>query len=505
MIDFERITKQFPGVCALTEVSFQVRRGGCHALLGENGAGKSTLGKILAGLYRPDDGRIVLDGREVQFHSARDALKAGVGIVHQELVFCPNLSVAENLCLHDLPRRGFRLDRRELVRRAEQRLVPIGLEIDVRRPISTLSIAQEQMVQIAAAVGLGARVLVFDEPTSSLGRGEVERLFALIRRLQHDGVTILYVSHRLEEVFELCQTVTVLRDGRHVATRPIETVNHDELVKLMVGRTLETYSAPPRPEQASSSRLRLRDFHSPNRFSVVDLEVHAGEIVGLAGLVGAGRTEITEAIYGLDPGARGTIELDGQSVAIRSPRAAQTLGIGLIPEDRKRHGLVLAMNVRENVTLPILDRFARVAGWASRAAETRFAEESSRQLSIRTPTVETAVSSLSGGNQQKVVFAKGLAAECRVLLIDEPTRGVDVGAKREIHELIGRLAGQGVAILLVSSDLPELLALAHRVFVLRAGAIVAALDRSQADPETVLRHMTGLAVTNASRGHDSPL
>ncbi len=495
MIDFDRITKHFPGACALDAVSFHVRRGECHALIGENGAGKSTLGKILTGLYRPDSGRIVLDGREVCFHSARDALQAGVGIVHQELVFCPNLSVAENLCLHDLPRRGFRLDRRELYRRAEQRLAQIGLEIDIRQPISSLSIGREQMVQIAAAVGLGARVLVFDEPTSSLGRGEVERLFTLIRRLQREGVTIIYVSHRLEEVYELCQTVTVLRDGRHVATRPIETVNHDGLVKLMVGRAVDRYTPPARSENDFRSRLRLRDFSSPRKFSSIDLDVRAGEIVGLAGLVGAGRTEITEAIYGLDPGARGMIEIDGRCVAVRSPREAQGLGIGLVPEDRKRHGLVLAMNVRENVTLPILDRFARFVGRASRAAETRFVEESSRRLSIRTPTVETAVNALSGGNQQKVVFAKGLAAECRVLLIDEPTRGVDVGAKREIHELIGRLAEQGVAILLVSSDLPELLALAHRVVVLRAGAIVATLDRNDADPETVLRHMTGLAAS----------
>lgn len=506
MIDFERITKSFPGVAALTDVTFRIRAGECHALLGENGAGKSTLGKILAGLYRPDGGRIVLDGREVQFHSARDALRAGVGIVHQELVFCPNLSIAENLCLHDLPGRRFRLDRKELSVRAERLLAQIGLDVDVWQPIAALSIGQEQMVQIAAAVGLGARVLVFDEPTSSLGRGEVERLFSLIRRLQREGVAIVYVSHRLEEVFELCQTVTVLRDGRHVATRPIESVNHDELVRLMVGRSIENYSPPPRRGQSSLSRLRLRNFQSPNKFSRIDLDVYPGEIVGLAGLVGAGRTEITQAIYGMDPHASGAIEVDGRSVTIDSPRDAQRLGIGLIPEDRKRQGLVLGMNLRENVTLPILDRFARVAGWANRAAEARFAGDMLDRLSIRAPTVETSVSALSGGNQQKVVFAKGLAADCRILLIDEPTRGVDVGAKREIHELIGHLAGQGVAILLVSSDLPELLALAHRVVVLRAGSIVATLDRDRADPETVLRHMTGLeAVTSSRQRSSSPL
>jgi ABC-type sugar transport system ATPase subunit len=433
-----------------------------------------------------------LDGAAVTFRSPREGLLAGVGLVHQELVFCPNLSVAENLCLHDLPRRGLRLDRRELHRRAARLLEQIGLDIDVSRPLASLSIAHEQMVQIAAAVGLGARFLVFDEPTSSLARAEVRRLFDLIRRLQREGVTVIYVSHRLDEVFELCQSVTVLRDGRHVATRPIAEFTYDELVKLMVGRELQPHVSPSATPEPSLCRLRLRDLRSPGRFSQVNLEVRAGEIVGLAGLVGAGRSEIARALYGLDPHARGTIEVDGRPVAIRSPRQAQALGIGLIPEDRKREGLVASMNLRENLTLPIVDRFRRWLGCADRRAESVFANESCRRLSIRATGIESAITSLSGGNQQKVVFAKGLADECQILIVDEPTRGVDVGAKQEIHELLRQLAGQEVAILLISSDLPELLSLAHRIVVLRAGSIVADLDRSQADPETVLRHMTGL-------------
>ncbi|MSR58683.1 MAG: sugar ABC transporter ATP-binding protein [Planctomycetaceae bacterium] len=497
MIEFEGVSKRFPGVAALGDVSFTVRRGECHALLGENGAGKSTLGKILAGLYRPDGGRILLAGRETRFHSARDAIGAGVGIVHQELAFCPNLSVAENLCLHDLPRRGLQLDRRELRRRAESLLSQIGLTVDVDQPLSGLSIGQEQMVQIAAAVGLGAKVLVFDEPTSSLGKAEVQRLFGLIRRLQAEGVTILYVSHRLEEIFELCQSLTVLRDGRHVATRPIAEVDRDELVRLMVGRNVASFEASSAQPEFGSVRLRLRELGSPGRFSGIDLDVCAGEVVGLAGLVGAGRTEIAEAVAGLDSGYSGRIEIDGRPVQMGSPRDAQSLGIGLIPEDRKRHGLVLGMNVRENVTLSILDRFRRWAGRADRRAESHFAQDACRRLAVRTPDVETAINSLSGGNQQKVMFARGLAADCKILLIDEPTRGVDVGAKREIHELIAELAAQQVAVLLVSSDLPELLALSHRVIVLREGRIVAELTRSQADPETVVRHMTGLAASPA--------
>jgi len=475
MIEFQGISKTFPGVAALTDVSFTVRRGECHALLGENGAGKSTLGKILAGLYRPDSGQIRLDGKAVRFTAPRAALEAGVGIVHQELVFCSNLSIAENLCLHDLPRQGMWLDRREMRSRAEAALKQIGLEIDVDQPLASLSIGQEQMVQIAAAVALGARVLVFDEPTSSLGRGEVSQLFRLIRRLQQEGVTVIYVSHRLEEIFELCQTVTVLRDGRHVETLPIDKVDHDQLVRLMVGRSVEVYS-PPIPEKGfGPCRLRLRGLSSPGRFEDIDLEICAGEIVGLAGLVGAGRTELTEAIYGVDPEATGTVEIDGRRLSIHSPRQAQSAGIGLIPEDRKRHGLVLPMNLRENVTLPILDRFAGALHRIDRGGEAGFASEARTRLAIRAPDVETVVSGLSGGNQQKIVFAKGLAADCRVLMIDEPTRGVDVGARAEIHGIIRRLAQAGMSILVVSSDTKETAALCDRVLVMDRGRVSAEL------------------------------
>ena len=497
MIQFEHISKHFPGVAALSDVSFEVRTGECHALLGENGAGKSTLGKVLAGLCRPESGRVLIDGHEARFHSPRDAVRSGVAIVHQELVFCPNLSVAENLCLHEIPRRGLFLDRRLLRARAEALLARVGLAVDVGRPLSSLSIAQEQLVQIAAAVGLGAKILVFDEPTSSLGRGEVERLFRLIRQLQGSGVTMIYVSHRLEEIFEICQSVTVLRDGRHVATRPVGEVGHDELVRMMVGRSLEPVEPVGWVERSEAHRekeirLRVRRLSSPGRFSNVDLALAAGEIVGLAGLIGAGRTEILEALFGLDRTTRGETLIEGKPAHIRSPREAQSLGMALVPEDRKRQGLVLGMNVRENLTLPILDRFRRRLGLSDRRAETSLTERLRRELSIRSPSAETAVPSLSGGNQQKIVFARGLAAEARILLIDEPTRGVDVGAKREIHDLVRQLAARGAAILVVSSDLPELLALADRLIVIRRGTIAAELSRADASPEVVLRAMAGI-------------
>jgi len=492
MLTFDRVGKRFPGVAALTDVTFTVAAGECHALLGENGAGKSTLGKIAAGIYRPDEGRLLLDGRAVQFHSPRDAALAGVGMVHQELVFCPNLSVAENLCLHDLPRRGARLDRRELRRRAEEMLRQIGLELDVDRPLDSLSIAQEQMVQIAAAVGLGARVLVFDEPTSSLGGAETERLFALIRRLQVAGTTIVYVSHRMEEIFALCQRVTVLRDGRLVATRRIEEVHRDELVRLMVGRDVDDFVAPP-VAPPGEVRLRVRGFTSPGKFAGIDLDVRRGEIVGLAGLVGAGRSEIAAALLGLDPHARGEVTLDGRPLGRLSPGRRIAGGLALVPEDRKRQGLVQSMNVRENLTLPFLNRFRGRVGIVRRGEERRQAEAAMRRLAIRAPGTETAVAALSGGNQQKIVLAKGTAAGASVLIVDEPTRGVDVGAKREIHELLARLAAEGAAILLISSDLPELLDLSHRVAVLRQGRIAAELTRAEATPEAVLRHMAGVA------------
>jgi ABC-type sugar transport system ATPase subunit len=492
MITFKNITKNFPGVAALADVSFEVQSGECHALLGENGAGKSTLGKILAGMYRPDGGRIQVDCKPLDFHSPRDAVRAGVAIVHQELVFCPNLSVAENLCLHDLPRKGLFLDRGKLRRQAEVLLAQIGLDVDVDRPLASLSIAQEQLVQIAAAVGLGAKIVVFDEPTSSLGRGEVDRLFALIRRLRQSGVTIIYVSHRLEEIFELCQTVTVLRDGRHIATRPVDTLDQDELVRMMVGRNVDSVTPSPTADAAGAVRLQVRRFSSRGRFADFSLDLHAGEVVGLAGLVGAGRTEVLEALFGLDRNAEGDLVIDGKAVRVRSSRQARRLGMTLIPEDRKRQGLVLGMNVRENLTFPILDRFRRTLGWVDRRAEMALTNRLRSELSIRAASGELPVSSLSGGNQQKIVFARGLDADCRVLLVDEPTRGVDVGAKREIHDLMRQLARQGTAVLLVSSDLPELLALSHRVVVLRQGRIVAELSRQAATPDTVLRAMAGI-------------
>jgi ABC-type sugar transport system ATPase subunit len=491
IIRFERIAKRFPGVVALEDVSFEVATGSCHALCGENGAGKSTLGKILAGVHKPDSGQVLLDGRPVHFEHPGDALAAGIGMVHQELAFCENLTVAENLCLGALPARAGFVSFAETERRARAMLADIAPEIDVQALVGNLTVSQQQMVQIAAAVGQGARVIVFDEPTSSLTRHETARLYELIRRLRARGVTALYVSHRLEEIFDLCDTITVLRDGRHVATRPAPELTEASLVAAMIGRPLEEYfpdhlDAPPGEE-----RLRVQSLESPGRFQDVSFTLRAGEVVGLAGLVGSGRSELAQALFGLDPRARGQVALAGSPLPLGEPRLALARGLGYVPEDRKKQGLVLGLSVVENTTLPILKRLARLT-FVNRGAERALAREHADKLRVKAPSLDAVVAGLSGGNQQKVVLAKWLAARCRVLILDEPTRGVDVGAKAEIHALIDKLAAEGNAILLISSELPEIIRLSTRVLVLREGRLVGELPRAQVTQDALLRLMAGL-------------
>jgi ABC-type sugar transport system ATPase subunit len=492
LVSFRHVSKRFPGARALEDVSFDVRRGSCHALCGENGAGKSTLGKLLAGIEQPDAGEIIVDGRAVRFEDPRDALAAGIGMVHQELAFCENLSVAENLCLGDLPARGLFVARGEMEKRAIAMLAAIDAPIDVRRLVGDLTVAEQQMVQIAAAVGSGARVIIFDEPTSSLSQHETEHFYLLLDRLRARDVTCVFVSHRMQEIFRLCDTITVLRDGRHVATKPIQAIDEAQLVQLMIGRRLEEYLPVETTMTGGGEVLRVSDLASPRKFAGISFSVHAGEIVGIAGLVGAGRTDIAHAIFGLDPEAHGRVEVAGIPLGLRSPAEAMRAGVGFVPEDRKRHGLVLSLRALENVTLPTLRSLAR-AGWLRGGAERELAADAFARLRVRTPDLGAVTAGLSGGNQQKLVLAKWLAARCRVLILDEPTRGVDVGAKAEIHALIGRLAAEGTGILLISSELPELVALSTRILVLRDGQLVGALERDQADQESLLRMMAGLA------------
>jgi ribose transport system ATP-binding protein len=495
-VHLERITKRFAGVQALTDVTLDVAAGSCHALCGENGAGKSTLGKILAGIHLPDSGRVFIHASEVRFGGPRDALAAGVGVVHQELAFCRNLSVAENLCLGALPTRRGLVARGEMHDRAAAMLAEIGTVLDVRRRVEELTIAQQQLVQIAAAVGDGVRIIVFDEPTSSLGQSEAERLYDLIGRLKDRGVACIYVSHRMAEIFRLCDTVTVLRDGRHVATQPAAALSEAALVQMMIGRPLAV--AVPRSAAGvdaageGAELLRVEGLSSPGKFEDISFAVRAGEIVGMSGLVGAGRSEIAAALFGLDRAARGTIKLEGRAVRIRSARQAIGFGIGLVPEDRKVQGLVPLASAAHNISLAILARLSRY-GWVRRSAEGDVALLYFDRLRVRAPGVDSVVASLSGGNQQKIVLARWLAAWSKVLILDEPTRGVDVGAKGEIHAIIRDVAASGTAVLLISSELPELLALSDRVLAVREGRLVGELSRAEADQDRLLRLTAGLA------------
>jgi ABC-type sugar transport system ATPase subunit len=491
-IRFESVTKRFPGVTALDDVTVEMAGGACHALCGENGAGKSTLGKVLAGIYMPDAGTLRINGAPVHFSGPHDALAAGVAMVHQEIAFCENLSVAENLCLGALPSRAGFVSRPAMRDRASAMLAAIGAAIDVGATVGALTIAQQQLVQIAGAIGGGARIIVFDEPTSSLSQHEAARLYDIIGSLRARGVTCIYVSHRLEEIFRLCDAVTVLRDGRHVATAPTASLTKAALIEMMIGRPVEDYF--PAHVQATPGEpvLAVEALSGPGGFHDVSFTLRAGEVLGLAGLVGAGRSEIARAIFGIDPRSSGRVRMRGKDVPPGSPDGAIANGIGLVPEDRKRQGLVLSMGVLANATLAILGRIARI-GFVGRRHEADAAVPYLRRLRLRAPTLDTPAAALSGGNQQKVVLTKWLAAQCAVLIVDEPTRGVDVGAKAEIHALIDELAAQGTAILLISSEMPEILNLSTRILVFRQGRIVGELSRVEATQDGLMRLMAGVA------------
>ena len=477
---------------ALAGVSVSIARGEVHALMGENGAGKSTLGKILAGIHRADEGAVVIGGNEVVFRSPADAKRAGVGMVHQELAFCPDLSVAENLCMGRWPRRWGMVDRPGMQRQARRLLTQIGVKMDVGRMMRELTTGQEQLVQIAAAVGTGARVLVFDEPTSSLSEAEAVRLFELIEGLRQRGVTVIYVSHRLPEVRRLCDRVSVLRDGKYVGTLERAEATEERIVRMMIGRDVDLSLVGERAKAKSDeAAIRVEGLSSAGKFEDVSFQVRAGEIVGFAGLVGAGRSEVAQAIFGLDAAARGSIEVEGRRMRVGDVREAMRRGIGLVPEDRKRQGLVLMMGGRGNFSLAMLERMTWM-GVLDRGRERRAAEEYFGKLRVKTPTIETPVENLSGGNQQKVVLAKWLGRGGKVLIVDEPTRGVDVGTKAAIHEIIRGLAREGVAVMLISSEMPEVLGLSSRIIVMREGRMVGQVKGEEATQEGVMRMMAGV-------------
>lgn len=485
------VSKAYAGVRALRDASFQLRRGEVHALIGENGAGKSTLIKIMTGAVQPDSGEIRLDGDLINDNSPRRARELGIAAIYQQPALFPELTVAENIAIgQDEGGMWGRVNWRRRRAHAAELLARVGARIDPQAEAGELTMPEQQLVEIARALGANARILILDEPTASLSEEDTQNLFNVIRQLRAEGVGMIYISHRLEELPAIADRVTVLRDGETIDTREMETVGREELIRLMVGRELSAIF-PKEVVEIGAPVLELKGVGSVEAgIREIDLSVRAGEIVGLAGLVGAGRTELARTIFGLTPADSGEIRLHGRKVTVRSPGSAIEQGIGYLPEDRRRHGVVLEMEVGANVTLAALDQISGPGG-LDFERERELAAEYSNRLGVKTPSIYTPVAALSGGNQQKVALSRWLLRRPSLLILDEPTQGIDVGAKAEIHRLMTELARQGIAILMISSELPEILGMSDRVYVMHAGTIVGELSRAEASQERVLELALG--------------
>ena len=488
-VELRGISKRFAATQALDDVSLDLQPGEIHGLVGENGAGKSTLVKILAGVYQPDRGTIQLDGATTPIHGPAHSRSLGIAVVHQEPRLFPDLTVAENVFIGHAPSgRLGTIDWDGTRRAAETLFDELDVQVDVGAPVRGLSMADQQLIEIAKSLSLEARVLILDEPTASLSTHEVERLFTIVRRLRDRRVSVLFVSHRLNEVFDLCDRATVLRDGRHVVTTATSVLTTADLVRHIVGRTVSLF--PKVETSIGDVLLEVKDLTSAGVFRDVSFVVRAGEILGFAGLVGAGRTEVARVLFGIDRRQSGEIRLGGERVDFASPAEAMRAGIAYLPEDRHQEGLVLDFSIAQNVTLPILPRlFPRFL--ISSSAERTVAQESTKQLNVRMTGVDQLVGALSGGNQQKVVLAKWLASKPKVLILDEPTRGIDIGAKVEVHRIVSELAASGLGIIVISSDLPEVLAMSDRILVLYEGRITAEIPHDRATQESVMFAATG--------------
>jgi rhamnose transport system ATP-binding protein len=489
ILELKNIRKSFSGVEVLHDVSFALRPGEVHALLGENGAGKSTLVKIITGVHQPDHGEILLHGQPVHFSDARESRQAGIAAIYQELTLFPDLDVAENIFVGRQPlTAGRRVDWQKLYAEAGKLLESLGVKLDLKQKARTLSIAQQQMVEIARAFSIKAQILIMDEPTSSLTLHEVDDLFRLVRRLREEGAAIIFISHRLEELFALADRVTVLRDGSYVDTRSIKDVTRDDLIRMMVGRTI-THLFPKQDVPVGEVVLKVENLTRPGAFYDVSFELCRGEIVGLAGLVGAGRTNVARALFGVEPATEGRIQVEGREVKITSPQQAIELGLAYVPEDRQLHGLIPSMSITPNISLPGLDQYSRM-GWLQNTSERKSAYEAARQMEVRANNIWQLARELSGGNQQKVVLAKWLLTKPRILILDEPTRGIDVGTKAAVHGLMSQLAAEGMAILMISSELPEILGMSDRVLVMREGLVTSEFSRAEATQEKIISAAT---------------
>jgi ABC-type sugar transport system ATPase subunit len=489
-IELRGVSKSFAGIKVVHSVSFDMRPGEVHALMGENGAGKSTMIKIMAGLHQADEGEILVNGKPVKFASPKDAHAAGIATVHQELLLFPELTVAENIFLGQTPKTKLgTIDWQAMRKRSRELLDSLdSRDLDIDQKVATLSVGNRQRIEIARALAQDARVLIMDEPTAALAEADVQRLMAIVRNLRDRGVAIVYVSHRMPEIFALADRVTVLRDGQHVATKPISEVDDAKLVSMMVGRSIDRLY-PPKQGASGDVILELRDVSYRNVVRGISLKLKRGEILGLAGLVGSGRTETALTVFGITPATAGEILIDGKAQTINSPETARDLGIAYVPEDRGSQGLIRMQTIEDNVALANLKRLMR--GFLVDAARvTAEAKNAIAKFGIRARGPQQLVRQLSGGNQQKVVLGKWLATNPRILIMDEPTRGIDVGAKAEIHLLMRKLAGEGMAILMISSELPEVLGMSDRVLVMNGGRIVGEFDKEHATAEAVGTVMT---------------
>ena len=481
------IDKRFPGVHALKSANLEVKEGEVHALLGGNGAGKSTLMKILGAIYQPDGGEIFIDGQPAQLASVRDAQGYGISIIHQELMLFPELSIAENMFIGERPEDYGYINRKEMERRAQAVLDDLGIRLQAGTVVSSLSLAQQQLVEIARALSFNARIIVMDEPTSSLSNKEVEMLFEFIRKLKKNGVAIIYISHKLDELFEISDRITVLRDGETVGTVITKETTEDDLIRMMVGRELSSFYSQAQREISPEVVLEVRGLAKEGVFHDINFQLRKGEILGFTGLVGSGRTEVMEAIFGIRSFDRGEILLRGSRAEIKSPTDAIAAGLALVPEDRKAHGLILKNTVGFNMTITVLKEFIG-SFRVDRKAERSILDSYKERLRIVTPSYRQIAAKLSGGNQQKVVLAKWLATKPLVLILDEPTRGIDVGAKAEIYTLMHDLTKQGVSIIMVSSELPEVMAMSDRICVMNEGTISATLANEEFSEEKIVAY-----------------
>jgi rhamnose transport system ATP-binding protein len=501
ILEIRGIAKRFDATQALEDVSLTLRPGEIHALLGENGAGKSTLIKIMTGVHQPDRGQLLLAGQPVTIRNAAEAQRLGIAAIYQEPLLFPDLNVAENIFISHQDR-GAVVGWREMFQEAEKILAELGMTLDVRKPARGLTLAAQQSVEIAKAISLNVRVLIMDEPTASLSAHEVQELFKLVRDLRRQGVAILFVSHRMEEVFEIADQITVFRDGRLISTRTRLEATPQRAIADMVGREIDLTKA-----RTSCARdevvLSVADLGRQGVFEGVSFELHRGEVLGFAGLIGAGRTDVGLALFGIEPATSGTIAIGGKPVSVRSARDGMNLGIAYVSEDRRQLGLVLPISIFANITLPVLRRYLNGLGLVRTGQERQTADAFKTRLAIRTPSVDLEVAKLSGGNQQKVMLSKWLNTNPSVLILDEPTRGVDVGSKAEVHTIIGQLAAEGIGVIVISSDLPEVLVLSDRVLVMREGKQMAILDRSEANEETVMTAAMGQRSADSVDGRPS--